>query len=96
MLCMSKMSRLKKTRTSGSNFLFIRTFNQWRIYIVKFWMCFPPLGPISVIFMQFSDVEMWTNNRLAPPLGNGLDPPLLTAGGHNVYLQKVKDNLFTK
>ena len=41
----------------------------------------PPLGPSSFIFMQFSE-KIWPNNglapppwRLAPPVGEILDPP---------------------
>ena len=64
---------------------------QWRIYIVKFWMCTPPL------LVQFSCSlrKIWPNNRLAllfvvrappppqelpdPPLSTmSLDPPLTT------------------
>ena len=35
-------------RPSRSNY-----FHQWRIYIVKFWMCPPPVGQNSFNFMQF-------------------------------------------
>ena len=37
-----------------------------------------PLGPISFIFMQSSGKNC-PNNRLAPPLWEILDPPLITA-----------------
>ena len=42
---------------------------QWLIYIVKFWMRAPSLGPI--FFISCSSGKFWPNNRLAPPFRVG-------------------------
>ena len=65
-------------------------FDQWRIYIVKFWTDFkgapgmyPSGGPNSFNFMQFSEILAKSYvgalpESWHPHLGEILDPPLLT------------------
>ena len=54
---------------------------QWRIYIVKFWMHVPLLGPIFFIFMQFSAkfgkiIGLYPSPFGLAPLWEIMDPPI--------------------
>ena len=58
--------------------------NQWRIYIVKFWTCYPPGSK----FFQFHAVfgKIWQNRMLAPPPPELAPPPRGNPGFATVYL----------
>ena len=60
----------------------IEVYEQWRIYIVKFWLRAPPGGPNSFNFMQFlgnfGEIVCWRPpGSWRPLLGEILDPPLM-------------------